>query len=318
MGATRFGTIEFATVYDIAFSVAGCLRAGTRVDVAWVVEASGFGASARAQSLALTPGGGRVGTLLAGALDMQLADLASFGGGGRLVDLQVGDLDALAAGLAHGGDARCLLMPADELPPELWDRLREREPVCLVTRLDDGRVRATELFTADTMAGAGGDAARLFDRRVSDSAVTATTVTTVLWPVPTLVIVGGGPVAAALDPAARLLGWQVQTMPDPVAAAGLIATLAPLDKVVVASHDVEVAGAALEAALDSDVGYIGSVGSRAAQQARADWLAYRDVTDLTRVHGPAGLSIGASSPAEIAVSILAEALAVRAAATAGP
>jgi xanthine dehydrogenase accessory factor len=316
MGATPFGNIEFAPVYEIAFSVAGCLRAGTRVDVAWVVEASGFGAAARAQSLALTPGGGRVGSLLSGALDMQLADLASLGGGGRLVDLQVGDLDALAAGLAHGGDARCLLMPADLLPLQLWERLREREPVCLVTRLDGDRVQGTELFTADTIAGAGAEAARMFERRLRDSAVTADAVTTVLWPVPTLVIVGGGPVVAALDPAARLLGWQVQTMQDAGAAAGLIATLAPLDKVVVASHDVEVAGAALEAALDSEVGYVGSVGSRAMQQTRADWLAYRDVTDLTRVHGPAGLSIGASSPAEIAVSILAEALAVHAAATA--
>jgi xanthine dehydrogenase accessory factor len=305
-------------VYEIAFSVAGCLRAGTRVDVAWVVQAHGFGAAGQAQSLAITPGGGRVGSLLSGALDMQLADLASLGGGGRLVELHVGDLDALVAGLAHGGDAQCLLMPAADLPTQLWDRLREREPVCLVTRLDGGRVKDTQMYTAETTAEAGETAARLFERRVSDSVVDSSTVTTVLWPVPTLVIVGGGPVAGALDAAARLLGWQVRTMSDLSAATGLIATLAVLDKVVVASHDVEVAGAALEAALDSDVGYIGSLGSRQAQQARADWLAYRDVTDLRRVHGPAGLSIGASSPAEIAVSILAEALAVRAAAAAEP
>ena len=48
-------------------------------------------------------------------------------------------------------------------------------------------------------------------------------------------------------------------------------------------------------------------GSRRTQQARADWLAYRGVTDLDRVHGPAGLDIGATTPPEIAVSILAEA-----------
>jgi len=78
----------------------------------------------------------------------------------------------------------------------------------------------------------------------------------------------------------------------------------------VVSHDVELAGAALEAALAGEVGYIGALGSRRTQQARADWLAYRGVTDLARVHGPAGLSIGAHTPPEIAVSILAEAMAV--------
>jgi xanthine dehydrogenase accessory factor len=44
------------------------------------------------------------------------------------------------------------------------------------------------------------------------------------------------------------------------------------------------------------------------QEARADWLAYRDVTDLSRVHGPAGLPLGGRTPAEVAVSIVAEIL----------
>ena len=70
------------------------------------------------------------------------------------------------------------------------------------------------------------------------------------------------------------------------------------------------AGPALRAALAGEVGYIGALGSRRTQQSRADWLAYRGITDLDRVHGPAGLDIGANTPAEIAVSIIAEALAV--------
>jgi len=63
------------------------------------------------------------------------------------------------------------------------------------------------------------------------------------------------------------------------------------------------------AALDSEAGYIGALGARRMQENRADWLAYRGVTDLTRLHGPAGIDIGAETAAEIAVSILAEAIA---------
>ena len=94
-------------------------------------------------------------------------------------------------------------------------------------------------------------------------------------------------------------------------ATGLVAALSPLDKLVVTSHDAELGGRALAAGLDSAVGYIGALGSRRTQQSRADWLAYRGITDLSRIHGPAGLNIGADTPAEIAVSILAEALAVK-------
>jgi len=111
--------------------------------------------------------------------------------------------------------------------------------------------------------------------------------------------------------AAGLLGWQAQIVNDVATASGLIAGLAVSDSVVVAAHDVDVAGPALAAALDSDAGYIGALGARRMQEARADWLAYRDITDLGRIHGPAGLAIGAGTPAEIALSILAEAVAVR-------
>ena len=60
----------------------------------------------------------------------------------------------------------------------------------------------------------------------------------------------------------------------------MIAALAALDQLVVISHDDDLAGAALEAALSGPVGYIGGLGSRRTQQSRADWLAYRGVTDL--------------------------------------
>jgi xanthine dehydrogenase accessory factor len=304
-------------VYEIALSVAACLRSGTQVDVAWAIEAHGFGSYDRAEALAITPGGGRVGSLLSGSANAQLADLAARGGDGRSVELRVGEVDALAAGLSCGGDARCLLVPAGSLPPELWEQLRSREPVCLVTRMNGDQVVSTAMFTAETVAQAGDDVAQLFSRGVSDTSVSPDTVVTVLWPVPKLVIVGAGAIADALQSAAALLGWHIQQAADVSAATGLIAGLAVLDRLVVISHDDEVAGPALQAALSGDVGYIGALGSRRTQQSRADWLAAHEVTDLDRVHGPAGLDIGASTPAEIAVSILAEALAVKSGSSTG-
>ena len=303
-------------MYEIALSVAACLRAGTRVDVAWVVDAQGLGARDMGEALAITPGGGRVGSVLGGSLDDQLADLAAQGTGGRIVAVRVGDLAAELAGLACGGDARCVILPATALPADLWDRLRAREPVAVRVSLDGDRVADAATFDADSISAAGEEAQRVFGRRMSGSLVEPDAVTSVFWPVPRLVIVGGGPVADALRRNADLLGWRIDLTTDARAATGAIAALAGLDKVVVVSHDVELAGAALEAALAGEVGYIGALGSRRTQQARADWLAYRGVTDLARVHGPAGLSIGAHTPPEIAVSILAEAMAVGSSASA--
>jgi xanthine dehydrogenase accessory factor len=303
-------------VYEIALSVAACLRSGTHVDVAWAVEAHGFGSYDRAEALAITPGGGRIGSLLSGSANDQLSAIAT-GGSGRIVQLHVGELDALAAGLSCGGDARLLLVPATDLPGELWELLRAREPVCLLTRLDDDRVVSVDLFTAPTITQAGDEVARAFARGASDSIVTAEGVVTILWPVPKLVIVGAGAIAEAVQAAAALLDWHTQPIGDVSTAKGVIAGLAVLDKLVVISHDDDLAGPALQAALASDVGYIGALGSRRTQQSRADWLAGRGITDLDRVHGPAGLDIGASTPAEIAVSIIAEALAVRSGSTPG-
>ncbi len=304
-------------MYDITLPVEACLRAGTRVDVAWAVEASGFSARDRTEALALTPGGGRIGGVLSGSANDQLADAAARGGGGRLLALHITELEARAFGLDCAGDARCLLVPAADLPERLWRLLTDREPVCLVSRLDGDAVVSTELYTAADVAQAGDLAAQLLARGSTDAVVSDDVVVSVFWPVPKLVVVGGGGIAEALGNAAALLGWRTVVSTDVSTATGLVAGLAVLDKVVVMSHDVDVAGPVLEAALSSDAGYIAALGSRGTQQTRADWLAMRGVTDLDRVHGPAGLDIGASTPAEIAVSIVAEALAVRTGSTGG-
>ena len=95
---------------------------------------------------------------------------------------------------------------------DLWERMRSRDAVCLVTRLDGDRVTGSDMFDAATIGEAGDQAAQLFGRGVSGTLVLPDSVITVLWPVPKLVIVGGGPVADALTRAAELLGWQTQVV----------------------------------------------------------------------------------------------------------
>jgi xanthine dehydrogenase accessory factor len=299
-------------VFDIAVTVNACLRARTRVDVAWAVEVSGFDSVDHNEALAITPGGGRVGSLISGALDDQLVDRSAAGLTGRVLDLEVSEVDALVAGVSGTGRARCLLVAAEDLPADLWDRLLERAPVCLVARLEGDLVTGFDLYDADTVAEAGEEVAALFKGRVSATRVDPESVVTVLWPVPKLLMVGGGPIAAALGRAAELLGWQVRSFAESAEAAAHAVGLSGIDSVVVFGHDDGLTGPVLRAALSSPVGYIGSVGPRTVQESRVDWLVRRGVEDRARIHGPAGLDIGASTPAEVAVSILAESLAVRA------
>jgi len=78
--------------------------------------------------------------------------------------------------------------------------------------------------------------------------------------------------------------------------------------VITLAHDPKLDDPALAVALHSQAFYIGALGSRKTQQARQERLAAQGFTEQqrSRIHGPAGLDIGAQSPAEIAVSIMAE------------
>jgi xanthine dehydrogenase accessory factor len=295
-------------VYGIALTVAACLRSGTRADVAWLVEVDGLPVTDWSDAVVFTPGGGRIGSIAAGALDGRLADQAGRWDAGRFLHLEVTEIDALIAGLPTGGSARCLLVPAEQFPAETWDRAQAREPFCLVNRMEGDAVTSIDLYTTDTVTGAGDTIERAFTGPVG-STLGDDVIISVFRALPQLVIVGTTPIGDALVQLGEVVGWQAHVAGDAATATGLIAGLSQHDKVVVAAHDLELAGTALMAALDSQAGYIGGLGSRKMQENRADWLAYRGVTDLTRIHGPAGLDIGAVTPAEIAVSILAEAIA---------
>lgn len=78
--------------------------------------------------------------------------------------------------------------------------------------------------------------------------------------------------------------------------------------VVTLSHDPKIDEPALQAAMDSEAFYIGALGSKANHARRRERLAARGYSEeqLDRIHGPIGLPLGGRSPAEIAVSTLAQ------------
>lgn len=89
--------------------------------------------------------------------------------------------------------------------------------------------------------------------------------------------------------------------------------LGPRDGVVCLTHDPKFDDPTLLHLLTTEVGYIGAIGSRTTQRTRRQRLreAGADPTALARIHGPVGLDLGGSSPAERALAIMAEALCVR-------
>jgi xanthine dehydrogenase accessory factor len=126
-------------------------------------------------------------------------------------------------------------------------------------------------------------------------------------PAPRIVVVGDTPVAMALERLGRGVGFDVQIDLVP-------GELGPLDDdaaVVVASHGRGEEDA-LAAALEAGVAYVGLVASPKRGEAVRESLPDVSDADRERLRTPAGLDIGAKTPEEIALSILAEVIAIRA------
>jgi len=161
----------------------------------------------------------------------------------------------------------------------------------------------------------------------------------VYGPPPRLVVVGAVDTGEALCAAAKALGWHTicvdarakYATPERMPSADELHVEWPAEAfarirpdretaVVVLTHDEKFDIPALAAALRSEAFYVGALGSRRAQAKRRERLVEEGLTDaeLARLRGPAGLDIGAESPAETAISILAEALALRAGRQGGP
>jgi xanthine dehydrogenase accessory factor len=157
-------------------------------------------------------------------------------------------------------------------------------------------------------------------------------------PAPRLIVVGAIDTAEALCRGAKSLGWTTVVV-DPrerwataerVPSADEIAVEWPDDAlarlapdegtaVVVLAHEDRIDLPALQAALASPAFFVGAIGSRRTQNRRREALLELGVAPeaVERIHGPVGLDLGAESPAETGLAILAEVLAVRAGRTGG-
>jgi xanthine dehydrogenase accessory factor len=145
-------------------------------------------------------------------------------------------------------------------------------------------------------------------------------------PTARLVIVGAVHISQALAPLARSLDYDVtvidprtafaspERFPDvPLIAEWPDVALPPLNvdhytAFVAVTHDPKIDDPALLHAFERGCFYIGALGSRKTHAKRGDRLRAHGATDadIARIHAPIGLSIGAVSPAEIAVAIMAE------------
>ncbi len=154
-----------------------------------------------------------------------------------------------------------------------------------------------------------------------------------ILPAPVLVVVGGGHVGKALAHLAKWLGFHVvvsddreqfctpeanpdadEFYPVPLAELPLRLSINPQTILILTTRGSNVDVAGLPALLETPAGYIGVIGSRKRWNTTVKELNEQGIPDekLARVHSPVGLGIGAETPAEIAVSIMAEVLMLRA------
>ncbi len=313
---------------------------GRRAAVARVVATEGLGPRANGDLLLVDDSGETVGQLLEGTVHgtsvaAARAVLAEGAPGWRSVRASIAHDDATAAGLTCGGHATVLVQRLDLIPDGLWDALAAGRPVALVSALGDapstllvrpdaapdgdlltalpGVVPAAEAAARDLLARPGVSTTRL-EADGSSFVIDA-------WnPAPRLVILGIGPLASALDGALGLLGWTAVPVATGGEASALVADLTTADGLLVVEHDHDMATPVLAEALRTGVGYVAALGSRRTQAERRRRLGETALTEaqVARLHGPAGLDIGGTTPAETAVSIVAEMIAVRSGRSAAP
>ena len=301
-------------------------RAGRGASLATVVETWGS-APRRVGAQMVVSGDGQIegsvsGGCVEGAVMVEAMD-ALESGKGTLLEFGVSDGDAFAVGLACGGTIKVLVEPVGSVLSET-----------VLAELVEARAKRVPLaYVANGQTGGGtlqfeGFAERF---RMDRSGVEEDGRFVAIHNPPLrLVIVGAVHIAQSLTPMARIAGFD-PIIVDPRAAFGSEARFPGeeiLDEwpdeameqieldartaLVLLTHDPKLDDPALHVALKSRAFYVGALGSKRTHAKRVERLREAGFGDeeIGRIHGPIGLDIGASSPSEIAVSILGELLAV--------
>ena len=299
-------------------------RAGRGAVLATVVETWGSAPRPVGSQLAVAGDGEMAGSVSGGCVEGAVvieAGAALADGQPRLLTYGVSDDAAFAVGLACGGTIRVLVEPlGGALPLEFAEALAaagaERRPAGYAVNLATWERRLVgpqdfpDRFRADR-SGIEEDGA---------------TFVAILNPPLRMIVVGAVHIAQALLPMARLAGYDV-TLIDPRDAFGSAARFPgetvlhdypdevmpglapdPRTAVVTLTHDPKIDDPAIRAALGSPCFYLGCLGSTRTHAKRLDRLRAAGVPEeaIARIHAPVGLDIGARTPAEIAVSILAQ------------
>ena len=303
-------------------------REGRGAVLATVLETWGSAPRAAGSQLVVDGSGHMMGSVSGGCVEGAVvleAGEALADGAPRILTYGVSDEEAFAVGLACGGTIRVLVEPVAHLGEDVLAALVAARgagaAVALVTDLAGPGRR---------LVAQGADAAVDARLRADRSGIDEGRFIAVHNPPLRLIVVGAVHIAQALVGMARACGY-APTLIDPRGAFGsaerfpgeviveewpdeAMAALRPDARtaVVTLTHDPKLDDPALAAALRSGAFYVGCLGSKRTHAKRVERLAAAGFleAEIARLHAPVGLDIGARTPAEIALSVMAEITAV--------
>ena len=305
---------------------------GLRHVLVRAVNVVGFGAGQYDNTLIMNERDERHGTILRGLVDDQIAAAVEpvlAEGVPRMFTVRAATAEAEEVGLSCGGSAQLLVQPSRDFPDELWKQIEAGRPVVLASIIRvDGQPRSGVMAMSDGST-AGTLGSPMLDARATEAGSELlatdrrskarlsingdTLLLDKIVPKTRVIVVGAGEIAEALTDLTRAMGWGIEVVADDQGAIDIATGLRSADALVVTTHHPQIGPAVLWTALQSKAGYIGALGGRATQASRAETLrefgASHDQIDS--IHGPIGLDLGGRNPAETALAICAEILAVR-------